>query len=61
MDNTIPSLISQSQALSRAGRVGAAYHLAQQAVRQARSDDDAAILSRALTTLAHVHFRLGHY
>ena len=61
MESAIPPLIDQSQALIRAGRVGAAYHLAQQAVQQARSEDDAAILSRALTTLAYVHFRLGHY
>ncbi|NOZ71013.1 MAG: tetratricopeptide repeat protein [Chloroflexi bacterium] len=61
MADSISALIAQSQDLSRAGQVGSAFRLAQQALTLAQNGKDAAILARAMTNLAHVHFRLGHY
>jgi len=61
MANTVAEIAARSQALRRAGQVGAAFRLAQQALTLAQSEGKPAALAKAMTCLAHVHFRLGHY
>ena len=61
MGSTVSSLISQSQALGRAGHVGAAFRLVQQALDLAQEEGDPAALADATSHLAYMHFRLGHY
>ena len=61
MDSTISSLIGQSQASSRAGHVGAAFRMAQQALDLAQEEEDRAALANATGHLAYLHFRLGRY
>jgi len=61
MGSTVSSLISQSQALGRAGHVGAAFRLAKQALDLAQEEGDPAALAEATSHLAYMYFRLGHY
>jgi DNA-binding SARP family transcriptional activator len=59
--HTVETLIAESQALERAGEVGAATQRALQALELARQDDDPLQIAAALVCLGRNHFRLGHY
>ncbi len=55
------AIITEVLTLKRSGRIGAAFQRAREAVQLARASDDPHQLVAALTSLARVHIRLGHY
>lgn len=62
MDNqSISALIETSLALERAGNIGEAFRVAEQALENARSSKINAPIVEAQVRVAFLHFRLGHY
>ncbi len=57
----IDALLAESRALEGAGRIGAAFRAARQALKAARASGDSASAAAALLHLARLHFRQGDY
>lgn len=56
-----PTRIEQIRTLCQAGKVAAAFDLAQRNLTRAEKEGSVIERAEALIALAHVHFRLGHY